>query len=421
MPQHLPPPVPASVFEAMATRLATAAKSLKIKEGTYQTLLTPKKQVIVSLPVTMDNGKVQVFTGYRVVHSTIMGPSKGGLRFDEGVNLDEVSALAAWMTWKCALVGVPFGGGKGGIKCNPKLLSEGELERLTRAYTRALREVFGAQKDIPAPDMGTGGREMAWLLDEYEHLRGHAEKGVVTGKPLPLGGSLGRPEATGRGVVVCALEALKREQTSPEGQRIALQGFGNVNRFAACLFAEHGCKVVAISDRSGTYHNPKGLDVAAAIAHKKEKRTLKGLKGAKALPAGAIFTLDTDILVPGAYENVITAKNAPSITAKFIVEGANGPTAPAADGLLKKRGIIVVPDILANAGGVIVSYYEWAQNLQGKSWTLNEVNERADATLQQAFERVYSVAHAKKITLREAAYIVALDQVHQALQHRGKF
>ena len=409
-------------FESMMSRFDVAANILGISDEMYNILKTPVKQVIVGLPITMDNGKIEVFTGYRVVHSNILGPSKGGIRFDVGVNLNEVQALAAWMTWKCAVVDIPYGGAKGGITCNPYQMSKGELERLVRRYTNAMSDVFGPDKDIPAPDMGTGPGEMAWLMDEYSKAKGMTVNAVVTGKPLVLGGSSGRVEATGRGVMVCALAGMEKLRINPYKATCAVQGFGNVGSNAAKLIHERGVNIVAISDMSGAYYNENGIDVEKAIEYSKQNnRSLEGFDGAEVIPHADLLTLDVDILVPAAKEDVIVEENVHDIKAKLIVEGANGPTAAAADKIINEKGILAVPDILANAGGVTVSYFEWVQNRLGYKWTQERIQRRSDRIMKEAFDRVYNASLKYKVPMRIAAYIVAIDKVAQTYQYRGGY
>lgn len=407
-------------FESMMSRFDVAAKLLNLSDEMYNVLKSPAKVVIVSLPVTMDNGKIEVFEGYRVVHNINLGPSKGGIRYSMDVNLDEVKALAAWMTWKCAVSNIPFGGGKGGIKCDPRKMSVAELERLTRAYTRAMIDVFGPEKDIPAPDMGTGQREMAWLMDQYSKLVGYSSPAVVTGKPLVLGGSKGRVEATGRGVMVSARSAMLKMGLNPFKSTCAVQGFGNVGSISARLLQQQGLKIVAISDVTGGYYNPDGIDAEEAIAYRDSNNgTLEGFSKASKISNSELLELDVDVLVPAAMEDQITRKNAANIKAKLIVEGANGPIAASADDILNEKGIMVVPDILANAGGVTVSYFEWVQNRLGYFWTEERVNRRADRNMKEAFEVVYQTSLKFNCNLRIAAYIVAIDKVAQVTKLRG--
>ncbi|GAA4379295.1 Glu/Leu/Phe/Val dehydrogenase [Hymenobacter koreensis] len=410
-------------LESMMSRFNIAADILGLDDQTYNVLKAPDKQVIVNIPVTMDNGKVRVFEGYRVVHNTILGPSKGGIRYDKNVHLDEVKALAAWMTWKCAVVDIPYGGAKGGIICDPTTMSAGEIERLTRAYTLALKDVFGPDRDIPAPDMGTGPREMAWLMDEFSKTNGMTTPAVVTGKPLVMGGSLGRTEATGRGVMVSALAALKKLGLEPTEVSAAIQGFGNVGSWAAKLLSEQGVKIKAISDVSGAYWNADGINVDEAISYKNAHNgRLDGYKGATLMDnADDLLLADVDVLVPAAVEDVITEHNAHDIKAKLIVEGANGPTSASADPIINEKGILVVPDILANSGGVTVSYFEWVQNKQGFKWTEEMVTERADRIMNDAFEKVYATSQKYNIPMRIAAYVVAIDKVAQTYKFRGAY
>ncbi len=409
-------------FESMMSRFKIASEILGLDEEIYNVLKSPAKQVTVSLPVTMDDGSVKVFEGFRVIHSNILGPSKGGVRYDPGVHIDEVKALAAWMTWKCAVVDIPYGGAKGGIVCNPREMSAGEIERLTRAYTMSMIEIFGPDRDIPAPDMGTGPREMAWLMDEYSRAIGHTTNAVVTGKPLVLGGSLGRTEATGRGVMVTALAAMEKLRINPYGASCAIQGFGNVGSFAALLLEERGVKVTSISDLSGAYVNEGGIDIPKAIDYRNDNNgSLEGLTGADQIPGKEILTLEVDVLIPAAKEDVITIKNADDIKAKLIVEGANGPTSYKADKIIFDKGIFVAPDILANAGGVTVSYFEWVQNRLGYKWTRERVNRRSDRIMKDAFDKVYKTSEKYNVSLRIAAYVVAIDKVARTYKYRGGY
>lgn len=409
-------------FESMMSRFDIAAKCLGLDDEVYNVLKSPVKQVIVSLPITMDDGRVQVFEGYRVIHSNILGPSKGGIRYDMDVHLDEVKALAAWMTWKCAVVDIPYGGAKGGIKCDPRKMSPGEIERLTRAYTSSLVEIFGPDRDIPAPDMGTGPREMAWFMDEYSRTQGMTVNAVVTGKPLVLGGSLGRTEATGRGVMITALAAMEKLKINPYHAKVAVQGFGNVGSWAATLLEERGASVVAVSDVSGAYYNPNGLDINKAIGYRNANNgSLEGFGGAERINGDELMLLDVDVLVPAAKEDVITGHNAEKIKARLIVEGANGPTSAKADTILNTNGIMAVPDILANAGGVTVSYFEWVQNRLGYKWTADRVSRRSDRIMKDAFNTVFKASQDYNVSLRIAAYIVAIDKVAKTYKFRGRF
>ena len=408
---------------SMMKRFHVAAEHLQLDEEIYNVLKSPAKKIIVSLPISMDDGTIRVFEGYRVIHSNILGPSKGGLRFDPGVNLNEVTALAAWMTWKCAVVDIPYGGAKGGVCCDPKKMSFSEMERLTRAYTQAMHDVFGPDKDIPAPDVGTGPEHMAWLMDEYSRARGMTINSVVTGKPTILGGSLGRIESTGRGVMISTLSLLTKFKVNPFRATVAVQGFGNVGSWAAYLLKERGCKIIAISDISGGYYNKKGINIGKAITHRNENNgSLANFKGGDKISNKELISLKVDVLIPAAMEDSITEKNAPDISAKFIVEGANGPTAYKADDILLKNKIIAVPDILANAGGVIVSYFEWVQNRLGFKWTKSRVNRRCDAIIKQGFNNVYSISKKYNVSLRIAAYISAIDKVSRTYKYRdGSF
>jgi glutamate dehydrogenase/leucine dehydrogenase len=410
-------------LESMMERFNLAAEKLGLSDEVYNVLKNPAKQVIVSLPITMDNGKIHVFEGIRVIHSNILGPAKGGIRFAPDVHLDEVKALAAWMTWKCAVVDIPYGGGKGGVRCNPREMSKGEIERLVRAYTLAMLDVFGPDKDIPAPDMGTGPREMAWLMDEYSKAHGMTVNAVVTGKPLVLGGSLGRTEATGRGVMVSALAAMQKLKINPFQATCAVQGFGNVGSWAAQLLEERGLKIVAVSDISGAYYNDNGINILDAIAFRDSNNgTLEGFTGAEKLTDPMeILELEVDVLVPAAVEDVITIKNVEKIKTKLIVEGANGPTSAKADAIINEKGIMAVPDILANAGGVTVSYFEWVQNRLGYKWTAERVNRRSDRIMKDAFDHVYEASVKYNVPMRIAAYIVAIDKVAKTYTFRGGF
>jgi glutamate dehydrogenase (NAD(P)+) len=410
-------------LESMMERFNIAAEKLGLSDEIYNVLKNPAKQVIVSLPITMDNGKIQVFEGIRVIHSNILGPAKGGIRFAPDVHIDEVRALAAWMTWKCAVVDIPFGGGKGGVRCNPREMSKGEIERLMRAYTLALIDVFGPDKDIPAPDMGTGPREMAWLMDEYSKAHGMTVNSVVTGKPLVLGGSLGRTEATGRGVMVSALAAMQKLKINPFQATCAVQGFGNVGSWAALLLEERGLKIVAISDHTGAFYNENGINITEAAAYRDSNNgNLEGYTGGDRLEnAMDLLTLEVDVLVPAAVEDVITVHNANDIKAKLIVEGANGPTSAKADAIINEKGIMAVPDILANAGGVTVSYFEWVQNRLGYKWTADRVNRRSDRIMKDAFDHVYEASKKYDVPMRIAAYIVAIDKVAKTYTYRGGF
>jgi glutamate dehydrogenase (NAD(P)+) len=411
-----------SMFESVLARLDVAAKTMNLDENVNKILRNPAKLVKVSLPVMMDNGKVEVFEAYRCVHSTTLGPSKGGIRYAMDVNQDEVMALSAWMSFKCAVANLPYGGGKGGIKCDPRKMSVGELERVTRAYTRAMKDVFGVNKDIPAPDMGTSGREMAWILDEFNKITGESSPGVITGKPIVIGGSLGRDAATGRGVMICTLSALKKMGKDPKKATASVQGFGNVGSHAARLLAEQGITIVAIGDHTGSFYNEKGIDIKAALEFaKNNNNTLKGFKGAVEISSAELLTAKCDVLVPAALQNVITEEIAAGIQASLIVEGANGPTTPEADPILKEKNILVVPDILANSGGVTVSYFEWVQNKMGYYWSEKEVNEKHDINMELAFEEVWKNTQEYKSTMRIGAYITALKKIEQGVKLKGNY
>jgi len=409
-------------FESMMSRFDVAAQILGLDPATYNVLKTPTKQVIVALPITMDNGQVRVFEGYRVIHSNILGPAKGGIRYAMDVNIDEVKALAAWMTWKCAVVDIPYGGAKGGITCDPRSMSAGEIERLTRAYTMALIDVFGPDKDIPAPDMGTSQREMAWLMDEFSKAHGTTITAVVTGKPLVLGGSVGRVEATGRGVMVSAFAAMERLKINPFKATCAVQGFGNVGSISAKLLHERGVKIMAVSDVSGAYFNENGINIEEAIAYRDANNmSLEGYQNAQKITNEELLALEVDVLVPAAKEDVITPENVHNLRCKLIVEGANGPTSAKADAVVQEKGIMAVPDILANSGGVTVSYFEWVQNRLGYKWGLDRVQRRSDRILKEAFDKVYNTAQKHDTTLRIGAYVVAIDKVAQTYKFRGGF
>ncbi len=406
-------------FEAMMSRFDRAAELLDLEPGIYKILRNPEKQLIVSVPVMLDNGDVEVFTGYRVLYNTSRGPAKGGIRFDLNVTLEEVKALAAWMTWKCAVVNLPFGGAKGGVICDPLSMSVGELERVTRRYTKGIISLLGPDTDVPAPDVNTNERVMAWLMDTYSMHVGRTENAVTTGKPVEMGGSLGRKEATGRGCMLVTKEALQHLGMDIKGARVAVQGFGNVGSIAAKLMAEQGARIVAISDRAGAFHNAQGIDVDAAIRHVQQHRSLEGFTGGDAIDADDLLTLDVDVLVPAALENVITTKNAPRIRAKVICEGANGPTTAAADPILEEKGIFVIPDILANAGGVTVSYFEWVQDRMGYFWSEAVVNERLGDIMTRSFADVLQLSKQHRVNMRTAAYMLSISRVATVHRLRG--
>ncbi len=406
-------------FEAMMSRFDRAAELLDLEPGLYKVLRHPEKQITISIPVMMDNGEVEVFTGHRVLYNTSRGPAKGGIRFDLHVSLEEVKALAAWMTWKCAVVNLPFGGAKGGVVCDPLTMSAGELERLTRRYTAGIINTLGPDSDVPAPDVNTNERVMAWVMDTYSMRVGHTVTAVVTGKPVEMGGSLGRREATGRGCMIVTKEALKHLGMPINKTTVAVQGFGNVGSVAAQLLKREGCNIVAISDRTGGYYNKNGIDIDAAIQHARTARSLEGFKGGDQITNEDLLTLDVDVLLPAALENVITKKNASKIRAKIICEGANGPTTAGADSILDEKGVFVIPDILANAGGVTVSYFEWVQDRGGYFWTEEVVNDRLTEIMCNSFKEVLRLATQHKVNMRTAAYMVSISRVATVHRLRG--
>jgi glutamate dehydrogenase (NAD(P)+) len=406
-------------FEAMMSRFDKAAELLDLEPGLYKVLRQAEKQVIVSIPVMKDNGEVEVYEGYRVQYNTSRGPAKGGIRFDLQVTLEEVKALAAWMTWKCAVVNIPFGGAKGGVRCDPLAMSASELEKLTRRYTSGIINMLGPDSDVPAPDVNTNERVMAWVMDTYSMHVGHTVTAVVTGKPVELGGSLGRREATGRGCMIVTKEALKHLGMPVKGTTVAIQGFGNVGSVAAQLLAREGCKIVAIGDRSVALYNANGIDIDDAIAYAKKHRSLEGYDKAEAISGAELLTLDVDVLLPAALENVITTKNAGDIKARIICEGANGPTTAAADSILDENGIFVIPDILANAGGVTVSYFEWVQDRGGYFWAEDLVNERLETIMKRSFQDVLDLSRQKRVNMRTASYMVSISRVASVHRLRG--
>lgn len=411
-------------YENVIATIKSAAKILELNESDYIATMYPEKELKVSFPVRMDDNTVKVFEGFRIQHSSSRGPCKGGIRFHQDVNDDEVKALAAWMTFKCAVVGIPYGGAKGGVKVDPSTLSRSELERLTRRYTAMIAPLIGPEQDIPAPDVNTNGEVMGWIMDTYSMLKGHAVPGVVTGKPIDIGGSLGRSEATGRGVMITTREILKKMNIPANTVRVAVQGMGNVGSVSAKLIAELGATIVAVSDVSGGIYNPDGLDVKGILVYLSTRgKLLKDYvaDGIQRVSNQELLELDVDVLVPAALENQITEKNAANIKAKMIVEGANGPTTVAADAILQEKGVVVVPDILANAGGVVVSYFEWVQNIQSLVWDETEVNKTLNRIMCNAIEEVYGVHIEKSITLRTSAYAVALKKLVRAKNIRGIF
>jgi len=406
-------------FEIARAQLRRVAATFDIDQNLVNVLGNCKKSVEVAIPVGMDDGTTSVFQGYRITHNIARGPSKGGIRFHPDVTLDEVKALAMWMTWKCALMGIPFGGAKGGVVVDPKQLSRGELERLTRRYTTEIINEIGPEKDIPAPDVGTDGSVMAWIFDTYSMNKGHSVLGVVTGKPLTIGGSLGREEATARGALYCVRDAVAKRDGRLDGMTVAVQGFGNVGSFLAKFLHEEGAKVVAISDSKAALYNPKGIDIPAAFAHKREHGSLAGLKDADQITNEDLLLLDVDILAPCALEQVITERNANDVKASIICEGGNGPVTPAADAILEDKGVLILPDVLANAGGVVVSYFEWVQGLQEYFWKEAEVNAKLNDIMSRAFEETWETSVARGIPMRVAAYGLGVQRVAEATITRG--
>ena len=424
MPEEYKEPAPykrgePNPFESMMIRFDKACELYNLDKGLYNYLKNPIKQVIVSIPVTMDDGSLEVFEGYRVIHDNILGPSKGGIRYAPDVDLDEVKALASWMTWKCAIANIPFGGGKGAVKCDPSKLSTRELEMITRRYTVNLLEIFGPDSDIPAPDMNTNEQVMAWIMDTYSMHKKETVTGVVTGKPIIIGGSRGRREATGRGVMIATMAALKVESVDPATQTAVIQGFGNVGSVSAELLHEKGVKILAISDISGAYYNSAGIDIKSALDHINKNKTLEGCNLGDKITNEELLELECDILVPAAKEDQITGENADRIKARLIVEGANGPISADADEIIFNKGIRVIPDILANSGGVIVSYFEWVQDRIGYFWDEDDVNHRLNRMMTEAFHNVYNTATQYKTSFRLGAYIYAIDKVSKVLKLRG--
>ncbi len=407
-------------WEMALKQLRQTADLLELEEDLYEFLAIPERELHVSIPVKMDDGSIKVFQGYRVQHNNARGPFKGGIRYHPNVTIDEVRALAMWMTWKTAVVDLPFGGAKGGIAVNPKELSEGEIERLTRRYTFAIAPIIGPYVDIPAPDVYTGPQHMAWILDTYSQLVGRFEPAIVTGKPVELGGSLGRKQATGRGTAIAAVEAAKALNIPIKNATVAVQGYGNVGFYAAAVINElYGAKVVAVSDSRGGIYNPDGLNPQKVLEHKRKTGSVVGFPGAREITNEELLTLNVDILIPAALEGVITEKNANEVKAKVVAEGANGPTTPEADKILFEKGILVVPDILANAGGVTVSYFEWVQNLMRVQWTEEEVNMKLHDKIVKAFNEVYKVHKEKNVDMRTAAMMLAVQRVADAVRKRG--
>ena len=410
-----------SIFNAMLEEFDGAARLLGLDPGIWKVLTHPKRQITVSCPIQMDNGEIEVFTGYRVQYNITLGPAKGGIRYHPGVSLDEVTALAAWMTWKCAVAHVPFGGGKGGIIVDPNRLSRRELEALTRRYVAEIVDAIGPEKDVPAPDVNTNDQIMAWVMDTYSMHVGHTSTAVVTGKPIEMGGSLGRREATGRGVMIVIREAAKNLKLEIKGATVAVQGFGNVGSVSADLLSKIGAKIVAVTDWKGGVYNKSGLDITKMLDYARQHRSIDGFPGGEHLDNASLFELPVDVLIPAALENQITMENAPKIRARIIAEGANGPTTPDAHKHLHDRGVFVIPDILANAGGVTTSYFEWVQDRHGYFWEEAEVNKRLENKMVEAFEDVLSTSQRYKTDLRTAAYIVAISRVATVTKMRGMY
>jgi glutamate dehydrogenase (NAD(P)+) len=410
-----------SIFSAMLQEFDGAARLLGLDPGIWKVLTHPKRQIIVSCPIQMDNGEIEVFTGYRVQYNITLGPAKGGIRYHPGVTLDEVTALAAWMTWKCAVAHIPFGGGKGGIIVDPNRLSRRELEALTRRYVAEIVDAIGPEKDVPAPDVNTNDQIMAWIMDTYSMHVGHTATAVVTGKPIEMGGSLGRREATGRGVMIVTRESAKHLGLEIKGAKVAVQGFGNVGSVSADLLAKIGAKIVAVTDWKGGVYNDKGLDVTRMIDYARQHKSIEGFPGGEPLENDKLFSLDVDVLIPAALENQITMENAPKIRAKIIAEGANGPTTPDAHKYLHEHGVFVIPDILANSGGVTTSYFEWVQDRYGYFWEEDEVNQRLEKKMCEAFGDVLATSLRYKTDMRTAAYIVAINRVATVTKMRGMY
>lgn len=408
-------------FGAMLQVFDVAAKILNLEPGIWEILTHPKRQIVVSCPVLMDNGKIEVFTGYRVQYNITLGPAKGGIRYHPGVSLDEVTALAAWMTWKCAVAQVPFGGGKGGIICDPTKMSQRELEALTRRYVGEIADAIGPDRDVPAPDVNTNEQIMAWFMDTYSMRVGYTANAIVTGKPVVLGGSLGRREATGRGVMITTREACAHLGVKLKGATVAVQGFGNVGSVSADLLAKEGAKIVAVTDWKGGVYNKNGLDIPKLIDYVGQHQTVSGFPDGEPLANHDLFGLDVDILIPAALENQITMENASQIKAKIITEGANGPTTPGANRYLHEKGVFIIPDILGNAGGVTVSYFEWVQNRYGYFWTEQDVNTRLEQKMVEAFNAVLQSAKQFNVDMRTAAYTVAISRVATVTKLRGMY
>ncbi|HEY4088998.1 MAG TPA: Glu/Leu/Phe/Val dehydrogenase [Bryobacteraceae bacterium] len=421
MPASVAPDQEKNPWLAAEARFNHAAEKLGLDEGVRKVLGHPTRELTVNIPVQLDDGRIELFTGYRVQHSIARGPGKGGVRYAPDVSLDEVRALASWMTWKCAVVNIPFGGAKGGVICNPAMLSDGELERITRRYTAEILDIIGPDRDVPAPDVNTNAQVMAWIMDTYSmHIR-HATTAVVTGKPMELGGSRGRTEATGRGCMIVTLEALKKFGIRPEDTRVVIQGFGNVGGMAARLMAARGFRVVGLIEYYGAIYNANGLDIPSLAKHRNETGFITNFPGSENIDKDQAFFLECDVLLPAATENVITSANADKLRCKILCEGANGPTTPLADEILEKKKIFVIPDILANAGGVTVSYFEWVQDRQGFFWNEDLVNSRLEEIMVGAFQAVTEYGEKHKVDNRTAAYMLALDRVASASKLRGLY
>lgn len=407
-------------FKVALTQLDETAKALDLDDGMHQILANPKRVLLVSLPVQMDDGQTRVFSGFRSQHNDARGPYKGGIRYHPQVTIDEVKALSMWMTWKCAIADIPYGGGKGGINCDPKSMSSGELERLTRRYAYAISDIIGPHKDIPAPDVYTGGKEMAWIMDTYSAIKGNfVQPEVITGKPLAIGGSLGRNEATGRGLAITVREASKRLKIDMKGAKLVVQGFGNAGQFSAQFLEEQGATLIAASDSKGCIMNKEGISVSALRKHKEETGSVSGTPNTRTISNEELLTLDCTILVPAALENQLTNHNAGEVKAKIVAEAANGPTTPEADSILFEKKVLLIPDILANGGGVTVSYFEWLQNLRREYWTEKYVNERLDSNITKAFSDVYDVHMKRNLNMRKASMILAVNKVVEAIKIRG--
>jgi glutamate dehydrogenase/leucine dehydrogenase len=409
-----------NAFEVALEQLDEAAKLINLDKGIHQILAHPKRVLTVSIPIRLDNNEIHVFTGFRSQHNDARGPYKGGIRYHPQVTIDEVKALSMWMTWKCAIADIPYGGGKGGIICNPKQMSDLELERMTRRYAYAIADIIGPHTDIPAPDVYTGGKEMAWIMDTYSALKGNfVQPEVITGKPLAIGGSLGRAEATGRGLSFTVREAARKLKINMHTATVAVQGFGNAGQFAAQLLEKQGAKVIAVSDSKGGVYNKSGIQIEALRKHKEKKGSVLGFLDGKSISSEEVLETDCTILIPAALENQVTKKNAPKIGAKIVAEAANGPTTPDADDILYKNKALVIPDVLANGGGVTVSYFEWLQNLRREYWSENEVNERLDKNITRAFSDVYATHDKYQVNMRKASTLLAINRVVDAIKIRG--